>query len=62
MFCDPMHGGNADCIGWQLIRYPGPYMSWTEHIDQHLGKEFRPEPKSLETVLGRKVKPREDIA
>jgi gluconate 2-dehydrogenase gamma chain len=61
MFCDPMHGGNADCIGWQLIGYPGPYMSWADHFDQHYDKAFRPQPKSLETVLGRKVKPWEDL-
>lgn len=24
MFCDPMHGGNANMIGWQLIGYPRP--------------------------------------
>ena len=60
MFCDPMHGGNADLIGWQIIGYPGPYMSWADHIDQHYGKAYRPTPKSLGDVLGRKVKPWED--
>ena len=60
MFCDPMHGGNADCIGWQIIGFPGPYMSWREHIDQHYGDEYRPKPKSLEMVMGRKIKPWED--
>ncbi len=24
MFSDPMHGGNAGLIGWQLIGDPGP--------------------------------------
>jgi len=62
MFCDPMHGGNAELIGWQLIGYPGPYMSWADHIDQHYGKPFRPAPKSLGDVLGRKVRPWEDEA
>jgi gluconate 2-dehydrogenase gamma chain len=60
MFCDPMHGGNAGLIGWQLIGYPGPYMSWAQHIDQHYGKAFRPKPKSLAEVVGHKVKPGED--
>ena len=60
MFCDPMHGGNADLIGWQIIGYPGPYMSWAGDIDQHYGKSFRPAPKSLGDMLGRKVKPWED--
>jgi gluconate 2-dehydrogenase gamma chain len=60
MFSDPMHGGNRDLIGWQLIGYPGPYMSWADHIDQHYGEAFRPPPRSLSDVLGRKVKPWEE--
>ena len=24
MFSDPIHGGNADMVGWQLIGFPGP--------------------------------------
>ena len=27
MFCDPMHGGNVDMVGWQMIGFPGPRMS-----------------------------------
>lgn len=23
MFCDPMYGGNRDCLGWKLIGFPG---------------------------------------
>jgi gluconate 2-dehydrogenase gamma chain len=60
MFGDPMHGGNAGLVGWQLIGYPGPYMSWAQHIDQHYGKAFRPKPKSLADVVGHKVTPGED--
>ncbi|MGA3204420.1 MAG: gluconate 2-dehydrogenase subunit 3 family protein [Bryobacteraceae bacterium] len=60
MFSDPIHGGNADMIGWQAIGYPGPYMSWGDHIDQHYGKPFRPKPRSLNEVVGRQVKPGED--
>jgi gluconate 2-dehydrogenase gamma chain len=60
MFSDPMHGGNADMIGWQIIGYPGPYMTWSDHIDQHYGKPFRPKPRSLREVVGRPVKPSED--
>jgi gluconate 2-dehydrogenase gamma chain len=56
MFCDPMHGGNAGTIGWQLIGFPGPYMSWADEIDKHYGKAFRPGPKGLEEVLGHDVK------
>ncbi|MEO8657019.1 MAG: gluconate 2-dehydrogenase subunit 3 family protein [Bryobacteraceae bacterium] len=62
MFCDPMHGGNANLIGWQLIGYPGPYMSWTDDIERHAGEAFRPKPMSLGDVTGRAVKPWEDEA
>jgi gluconate 2-dehydrogenase gamma chain len=60
MFSDPMHGGNTDLIGWQIIGFPGPQMSWANHIDQHYGKAHRPQPMSLSDVVGRKVKPWED--
>ena len=60
MFCDPMHGGNAGLIGWQAIGYPGPYMSWSEHIEQHYGKAYRPKPRSLSDVVGHAVKPWEE--
>jgi len=60
MFSDPMHGGNTDMIGWKMIGYPGPYMSWSEHVDQHYGKPFRPKPRNLREVTGRAVKPSED--
>jgi gluconate 2-dehydrogenase gamma chain len=60
MFCDPMHGGNADMIGWQAIGYPGPYMSWSDQIDQHYGKAYRPKPRSLDEVVGYPVKPWEE--
>jgi gluconate 2-dehydrogenase gamma chain len=60
MFSDPMHGGNADLIGWQLIGFPGPQMSWAEHIDRHYGEAFRPKPASLAEVVGHKVTPWEE--
>ena len=60
MFCDPMHGGNAGLVGWKLIGFPGPYMSWYDDIDKHPGTEFRPEPKSLEEVMGRVIVPWEE--
>lgn len=56
MFCDPLHGGNAGLIGWQLIGYPGPVMSYREEIDKHHGLPYRPKPKSLAEVIGRPVK------
>lgn len=60
MFSDPMHGGNADLIGWQLIGFPGPQMSWSEHVDRHYGEAFRPKPASLAEVVGHKVTPWEE--
>ncbi len=62
MFCDPMHGGNAGTIGWQLIGYPGPYMSWAEDMTAHYGQAFRPKPKGISQVLGRKITPWEESA
>ena len=60
MFCDPMHGGNAGMIGWQLIGFPGPQMSYRDEIDKHYGEPFRPKPKSLREVMGRPGNPWED--
>jgi len=38
MFSDPMHGGNVGRIGWQLIGYPGPLMSYRDEIDKNYGQ------------------------
>ena len=61
MFCDPIHGGNADMVGWQLIGYPGPRMSNLDDVDKHFGEAFRPKPVSLRQATGRKVRPSEDV-
>lgn len=60
MFCDPMHGGNADLIGWQLLGYPGPQMSYRAEMGQYNGVAYRPKPQSLAQILGSPVKPWED--
>jgi len=60
MFSDPMHGGNAGLIGWQLVGYPGPRMSYRDEIDKHFGQPWRPKPASLEQIAGRRGKPWED--
>ena len=60
MFCDPMHGGNAGLIGWQMIGYPGPQMSYRNEVDKHFGQPWRPKPQSLEQITGRKPNPWED--
>jgi gluconate 2-dehydrogenase gamma chain len=62
MFCDPMHGGNADMIGWQLIGFPGPRMSYADEVETTHGRAFRPKPRSLEQIIGRKVNPSEEEA
>jgi len=47
MFCDPLHGGNVDMLGWQLIGFPGPRMSNANEFDKYRGEAFRPKPVSL---------------
>jgi gluconate 2-dehydrogenase gamma chain len=60
MFCDPIHGGNVDMVGWQLIGFPGPRMSNYADVDRHFGEEFRPKPASLSQVTRSKFRPSED--
>jgi gluconate 2-dehydrogenase gamma chain len=60
MFCDPMHGGNAGLIGWQLIGFPGPQMNYRDDIDKHFGTPFRPKPQSLAQITKRTPVPWED--
>jgi gluconate 2-dehydrogenase gamma chain len=60
MFSDPMHGGNAGLIGWQLIGYPGPLMNYRDEIDKNYGQAWRRKPLSLEQIVGRPVKGWED--
>jgi gluconate 2-dehydrogenase gamma chain len=60
MFCDPIHGGNVDLIGWQLIGFPGPRMTNYADVDQHYGEAFRPKPISLREIAGDNVHPSED--
>jgi gluconate 2-dehydrogenase gamma chain len=60
MFSDPMHGGNAGLIGWQLIGYPGPLMSYRDEIDKAHGQPWIRKPVSLSQVVGREVHGMED--
>ena len=60
MFCDPIHGGNAGLVGWRSIGFPGPRMNYAHEIDRHYGEAWRPDPVSLEEVLGRPVHGSED--
>ena len=61
MFADPMHGGNASLTGWKLVGYPGPRMDYRNEIDRHFGVAWRPEPASLQQIIGRAVVPWEDV-
>ena len=60
MFCDPMHGGNIGMVGWKLIGFPGPRMSYRYEIDKYNGKAYTAAPKSLEQILRHPVKAVED--
>jgi gluconate 2-dehydrogenase gamma chain len=60
MFCDPMHGGNAGMVGWQLVGFPGPRMSNFDEVDKYYGQAFRPKAASLSQVTHAKVRPSED--
>ena len=62
MFCDPLHGGNLGMVGWKMIGYPGPRMSYRYEIDKYFGKAYVAEPKSLEQILRHPVKGFEDEA
>jgi len=60
MFSDPVHGGNVDMVGWQLVGFPGPRMSNYDDLTKHFGEAFRPKPITLEQAIGRKVRTTED--
>ncbi len=60
MFCDPIHGGNVDLVGWQLIGFPGPRMSNYDDVDKHFGEAFRPKLVSLQQVTRTVIRPGED--
>jgi gluconate 2-dehydrogenase gamma chain len=62
VFCDPLHGGNIGMVGWRLIGFPGPAMSYRYQIDKYYGKTYSAPPKSLEQILRHPVKGVEDDA
>jgi gluconate 2-dehydrogenase gamma chain len=57
MFCDPLHGGNVDMVGWQMIGFPGPRMSNFAEIEMYRGEAFRPQPADLRRVIGQEIHP-----
>lgn len=46
MFSDPVHGGNVNFAGWDLIGYPGVKLVWTAE-DQALNATPKPEHLSV---------------
>jgi gluconate 2-dehydrogenase gamma chain len=40
-FCDPVYGGNANFVGWDLIGYPGVRLNVTE-ADQRMASPAKP--------------------
>jgi gluconate 2-dehydrogenase gamma chain len=60
MFSDPLHGGNENLAGWQMIGYPGPLMGFRDQIDQARGEAWLRKPVSLTQILGRTVSGWED--
>jgi len=61
MFCDPMHGGNVDMVGWQMIGFPGPRPSNLRDVDKHFGEAFRPQPAGVRETLDPDITPSEDL-
>lgn len=50
VYADPVYGGNKEMLGWKMIEYPGPRMSWEEDLE---AEDFLSiEPKSLREYQG----------
>ena len=45
-FCDPVHGGNRDMVGWKLIGFPGVRYDYRDYLD-HDGERLSIEPVGL---------------
>jgi gluconate 2-dehydrogenase gamma chain len=50
-FSDPVHGGNRNMVGWQLIGFPGAQMSYAANISQY-GQPWTGGYKSLAEYQG----------
>lgn len=62
MMCDPMHKGNEGLVGWKLIGFPGPQLSYQNDLVAYYGKPYPVAPQSLSEILGSPVKGVEDEA
>ena len=62
LMCDPMHQGNKNMVGWKLIGFPGPQLSYIADMEAYYGKPYPVAPQSLSQILGHTVTPAEDEA
>lgn len=51
MFCDPIHGGNREFMGWDMIGYPGIKLLWTAE-EQAIDTQVEPVHVSVEEYGG----------
>lgn len=51
MFGDPVYGGNANFVGWDLLGYPGIKLVWSAE-EQEIGAIVEPEHVSVEEYGG----------
>jgi len=42
LFCDPMHSGNRDMIGWKWVDFPGDPTAYGEPYARHIGEGTNP--------------------
>lgn len=62
LMCDPLHKGNEGLVGWKLIGFPGPQLSYQNDLVSYYGKPYPVAPQSLSEILGHPVKGVEDEA
>jgi gluconate 2-dehydrogenase gamma chain len=51
LFCDPMHGGNRDMVGWKWVGFPGDPTAYGEPYARHVDKwnqPYRVAPKGIQ--------------
>ncbi|TWI57384.1 gluconate 2-dehydrogenase gamma chain [Pseudomonas duriflava] len=41
-FCDPIHGGNKDMIGWKLVGFPGARADFMDWVERDVSYPFPP--------------------
>ncbi|WP_286787141.1 MULTISPECIES: gluconate 2-dehydrogenase subunit 3 family protein [unclassified Pseudomonas] len=41
-FCDPIHGGNKDMVGWKLVGFPGARADFMDWVERDVAYPFPP--------------------